>query len=175
MPNLPSWMSTAISALPSLISAFIGGAIVAVSNQFFAVQLEQEKTLLELRRSAYANFFRGQTLFQRVEQGGLPKEESDRLWAEYNSLVREARFDIAVYSSKPIVDAMSNYFREYFPDERKNCSSSRRKMMDDINIYQQMRRELFGDNIIQKILRGSEKVDDDRMVLMIHHCLLPPN
>jgi hypothetical protein len=163
--KLPSWMPDLKSAGQWFISAVIGGAVVALMNQYFATQLEQDKTLLQLRRSAYQDFFKGQGILQRLRsEPDLSEAEKIALGKEQSVLIRNALFDIAVYSAKPTAAALAAYYKKYLT--YGTCPDLRERWVADIETYKQMRRELFGGFFWHNL-------DDETMVLLVHNCLMP--
>jgi hypothetical protein len=163
MPKQENLARSFTFAIPTALLAALGAAFGAYWQQTYAVQLEKERTLLTIRKEAYNNFFTGQ-----VARG------TDT--AKYESLVQNARFAIGVYSSKQTVEALADYI-EYLgvPD----CGDPPKKWKLDVEIYQQMRQELYEDEavtIYQRVWRSlfgddhSQRIDDKTMLRVIYHC-----
>jgi hypothetical protein len=179
MEKLPSWMpglmSALRSALPSFVSAVIGGIVVALAHQYFAVQLEQEKALFEVRKTAYSKFIEGQRALQDLRAKGSDPVLEER----YHLDVRSALFFIAVYSSKSTVDAVATFYQKYFTYEacprqpQEDWERYWKRWRADVNIYQQIRKELFGAGIVRRLLYGSQTVDDEKIALLIQECVFP--
>src|SRR5713101_4528407 len=104
MDRLSSWRPDLGSAVQWFLSAVVGGAVVALVHQYFAVQLEQDKLLLTLRKEAYVDFFEGQAARRRGDT------------TEYETKVVKARFVIGVYGIKPKIAAIWGYYDLYFRD-----------------------------------------------------------
>src|SRR5215471_5934634 len=121
------------------ILAFVGGLLGAQVQLPLNVQLEQQKTLMEARQAAYGDFFEGQVKASILERYPNASEEMQK------NLIRvaKAKFFVAVYSSKPTAEAMAHYWDTYLTPKDAFCGP-RDKFRADVQIYQQMRRELFG-------------------------------
>jgi hypothetical protein len=152
-------------AIPTALLAALGAAFGAYWQQTYAVQLEKERTLLAIRKEAYNDFFSGQ-----VARNTDP--------AKYQSLVQNARFAIGVYSTKPTVEALAEYFEYLGVPE---CGDAPKKWELDVKIYQQMRRELYEDQVVtmhQRVWNSlfgedhSQRVDDKTMLRVIYDCRL---
>lgn len=153
---------------PGLVALFFtatGGLIGAYFQQYFDTRLQEEKTLLELRKDAYTAFFKGQAALQQLVNAGarLSEADAESMRAEYTRSVTNARFSVAIFSSKPVVDAMANFFLAHHHQE--DCVGARQKWLDDAKIYQNMRQELFGS-------RASQRVDEKNLLLMMFNCRL---
>ncbi len=154
---------------PGLVALFftvVGGVIGAFYQEYFDTRLEEEKALLEFRKEAYTEFFKGQTALQTLRRRGdsLSEAERNALDSEYRKSVTNARPFIAIFSSKPVVDAMANLFRSSYNYE--TCGGPRQIWLEEANLYQKMRQELFGSS-------SSQHVDDKNLVLLILNCQLP--
>lgn len=167
----PTFWETGLGrAAQWFLSAVVGGVVVAFLHQFFAVQLEQHKTLLQIRKDAYSDFFEGQTALKLLPAADINTDDYKKLEAQYRSKVINSRFMIGVYGSKPTVEAMWKYFDGSFPVGDCNGPNPR----DDIQIYQRMREELYSNGLIQRIVLGNQLVDDEKAALVIQNCRLPP-
>jgi hypothetical protein len=161
MPKRENLIHGFTVAIPTALLAALGAAFGAYWQQTYAMQLEKERTLLSIRKEAYENFFSGQV---------ARASDSEK----YRSLVQNARFAIGVYSTKPTVEALAAYFECI---GRPACANSPEKWELDVKIYQQMRRELYEDQVgtsYQRIwgsLFGedhSQRVDDKTMLRVIY-------
>ena len=161
MPMRESLIRGFTVAIPTALLAALGAAFGAYWQQTYAVQLEKERTLLSIRKEAYENFFSGQ-----VARNKDP--------AKYESLVQNARFAIGVYSTKPTVEALAEYFECLGVHD---CANSQKKWELDVKIYQQMRRELYEDQVLtiyQRIWSSlfgedhSQRVDDKTKLRVIY-------
>jgi hypothetical protein len=163
--RISSLIPTFISALFTFLFGVIGVIIGASWQQPYAIQLEEQKNLLALRKNAYEKFFEGQTDLKLLNlyEAYYLKEDADRLKKEYSRNVKNAKFHIGVYSSKATVEAIVDFFDEYSPYE--NCDNPQ-KYRDDTNIYIRMREEHLG-------VREEDKVSPEKMTLLIHDCRLP--
>jgi hypothetical protein len=162
---MPSWLSAAIS-VPTLVSGVIGGIFGGAVQQYFAVELEQQRTLLDLRKAAYTKFFEGQAKLRESRE----QPENKALRQQSDEMIKLARFEIAVYGSKPTVDALWTYYQrsDIEGSEAKNdCGTPRQRWQEDAAIYQGMRSEL------QTRWPFSNAVDDDKLVFLIHGCVMP--
>lgn len=159
---IPSASQTLISAFVTFLFGLIGVLVGASWQQHYAIQLEQQKDLLELRRKAYSNFFDGQTDLKLLNSGNLPADEVNKLQKEYSTRVMNARFHIAVYGSRSTVEALSDFFEKY--SSPPNCSDAVR-FSEDTKIYFRMREEHLGGS-------DGENVALEKMALLIHNCRL---
>lgn len=167
--RLKDWMP-----LITALIAFIGVGMGAGLQKYLEARSERQKNLLELRLNAYRTFFGGQAKLQEARQLELaapvalsPEQQqaAEKLQVEYRLAVKDAKFQIAVFGTKPVVESLANYFRRYFPVER--CGGSAEMWRDDIQTYQQMRREVFGDD-------ASQRIDDATLLLLLFNCQLNP-
>jgi hypothetical protein len=158
-----------IKVLIPLVTAFLGfifGSITEENKYLSNVQLQNQSYILEVRQAAYTNFFEGQVKLQEselLEAQGL-KDEAAKLRQEYNLAVKTALFQIAMFSTKPVNDAMAEHFQsisQYGP-----CVGDRQKWLNDVQIYQNMRQEVFGNN-------SEQKVDNNTMLILLFKCTLP--
>ena len=175
MDDKPSWRPSLKSAAQWFLSAIVGGAVVALVNQYFAVQLERDKKLLDIRNDGYVRFFEGQAA-RRVSPDGKYR---------FNTTV--GRFIIGVYSNKDTVETASAFIDladktntdpkvkkiEDCFDPNKASRTVRDRWMNDIHIYQRMRDEVFGGGGLQNLLRGDYRVDDKTLMLLVDNCRLP--
>lgn len=149
----------------TVIVAFVGGVVTGEFRSRSDVQLQNQRYLLEVRKETYTNYFEGQAGVQHAENLeaiGL-KEEAEKVRHEYELRVKTSRFQIAVFSTKPVVKALASYFRIYF--NLGPCFGNRQKWIDDVKTYQNMRQEVFGDEIKQR-------VDNNDLSVLLFLCKL---
>jgi hypothetical protein len=159
---IPTLIPTLISASFTFLFGVIGVLIGGYWQQHYALQLEQEKNILELRRKAYAEFFEGQTALINSGAPDISAEDRACLLDKYTTLVKNARFHIAVYGARPTVEALAGFFEKYFSPS--DCYDPQ-KYREDTTIYIRMREEYFGG-------REEEKVAPEKMTLLVHNCRL---
>lgn len=155
-----------ITALIGLAGGLLGTFVGASVQHANSVQLERQRYLLDSRTTAYNNFFAGQAKLleanEREANGAM--DEANKLRSEYRLLVRDARFQIAIFGTRPVVNNLVDYFRATLP--LKPCEGTREIWLKDIRTYQQMRREVFeGD--------ARQSVDDSTLILLLFDCQLP--
>ena len=145
------------------ILAFVGSLLGARFLLPVNVQFEQEKALLELRRSAYTEFFEGQAraYILRGYPNVAPEDRENRI------RVAKAKFFVAVFSRKQTAEAMADYWDKHVmrPEPADSCVS-RDKSLADALMYQRMRTELFGD-------AADQQIDADKMLILLYDCRLP--
>jgi hypothetical protein len=137
-------------------------------QHFFTIQVEREKNIRELRLGAYAKFFDGQAKKLQSEQLGN-SEESRKLMNEYELLVKEAKFPIAVYGGKDAVENLAQYFGKNF--RYPQCSGSRETWVRDMKIYQSMRREILNESWPWKW--PWDHVGNNDLALILFSCTIP--
>jgi hypothetical protein len=156
-----SWLMPVVSVLVGLV----GGALGYSAQHISAVWQEEQKHLLDFRMQTYADFFDGQSKLQeynqRLEQG-LKDQQTEALLEEYKLLTKRARFRIAVFSSKPLVETLAHFYEKYFPTA---LCPDYQKCIDDVAIYQQMRAELIGT-------ARRHRVDDRTLLLLVFNTRL---
>lgn len=164
--RISSMIPTFISAFFTFVFGVIGVVIGAGLQQPYAIQLEEQKNLLGLRKDAYTDFFKGQADLQLYDgnKAKYGKDYADQLNKEYEALVSKARFHIAVYGSKLTVETLASYYEKY-DKTSQNCYDPE-KFRDDTNIYVRMREENLG-------AREENRVALEKLTLLIHHCRLP--
>jgi len=155
------WIPLAVGLI-----AFVGSSLGAAVPRMFFESEEAKRNLLDARLGAYNDFFKGQAKQHLVAQLLRDNKESEATKArdEYFALVREARFRIGVYGTLSEINALTDYFRKYFPPFL--CDEPRQKWLDDIKIYQRIRDGVFRG-------KSSEQVEDARLILLLFDCQLP--
>ena len=154
------WLIPLIVALIGLLGGFVG----VTAGHFYAMRQQKEKSLIYSRTNAYATFYKAQS---KNEQSSYLKkrgynEEADKLLSESWLLYNEAKFGIAIFGSKSVIEAMArlfdrddeNYHITLIPDKDQQV------YIDDIHIFQQMRNEIFRNDPNQKV------EDKDLMILL---------
>lgn len=136
--------SKTITILIPLVTALIGLS----AGHLFTISQQKQKSVMESRIEAYAQFFSGQaklrTHYDLLAIG--KKDEADKILTDYQLQVREAKFKIGIYGSKPVIKAMADFFKKYGINQRSN---DKEKWNNDIQIYQQMRNEVFRNDYDQ--------------------------
>jgi hypothetical protein len=143
-----------IQLLVAFIS-FAGGALV---GPYLTAQHQTTKDITERRVAAYKKFFAAQA---KLLQSGSPdsEEEKDRLTREYQQETKEAKFEIGVFGSPEVIQALVKWFDKKKETDRKEL------WREDAKIYQAMRKEIFGN---------SGKVDDRDLYYLLFD-YRPPN
>jgi hypothetical protein len=119
-----------------------------------------------MRQSAYTNFFEGQVKLresERLEALGST-DAAKQLRNEYNLAVKTSLFQIAMFGSKQVNEALAEHFRitrNYEP-----CVGDKQNWIREAGIYQNMRGEIFGST-------SEERVDDDTLLIMLFRCTMP--
>lgn len=153
--------------LPLLIAlvAFIGSALGAIYPRWAFPAEETQRRLIESRINAYHDFLKGQAKLQESiqlsEEG--KKEAAEKAQQEYSILVKESKFNIAVYGRKEEVIAIANYFRKYL--NIPACGGLREKWEDDVRIYQEIRNGVYRND-------SSEMVDESSLAVLLFDCHL---
>jgi hypothetical protein len=146
--------------------AFVGSALGSALPRLAFEGEEAQKRLIEARINTYNDFFKGQALLikatSKLEEG--KEEEANVARDQYSAFVKEAKFRIGVYGTKPEVEAITDYFRKYL--KYPPCNGPRQKWLDDIKTYQQIRNGVFRED-------SKQRVDDARLVLLLFDCQLP--
>jgi len=152
--NTSTWLIPVLSAIIGLTGGVLGYSL----QNYYAMKQEEQKNLIESRKITYTSWFGGQSKLQQYDDllAMGKKEEADKIYSDYMLQVKEARFRIAIFSTKPVVEALASYYEKYFPT---TSSNNYQKDKDDIKIYQQMRNEVFADNPEQKV--------DDRVLSIL--------
>jgi len=160
MKELPPVFVTVLVFVLGLVTGWVGNV--------YNVQLQNQRYILELRQSAYSNYFEGQAKLQQSRQlrGAGLTDEADKLQTESNLTINQALFQIAIFSTKPVNEALAEYFRTRFPDEYDPCPGDRQAWLNDAKIYQTMRQEVFGPG-------STEIVDDETLLILLFGCTLP--
>ncbi|HEX9942729.1 MAG TPA: hypothetical protein VGG03_11975 [Thermoanaerobaculia bacterium] len=127
------------------ILGFLLGLITGQMKYASDVKLQYQNRLLDIRKDAYTKFIEGQAkLRQAKEREAMgDTEEAKKLRREYELSIKTARFQSVLVSTKPVIDAMVAYFR--VADGRPPCPGEPKTLRLDVQIYQNMRREVFGD------------------------------
>ena len=130
-----------IQLLVALVG-FAGGALV---GPYLTAQHQTAKDITDRRVAVYQKFFAGQAKLLESKSPESTQEEKDKLTKEYRQEIKEARFEIGVFASPEVIQALVNWFK------KQNRTDLKDLWKEDAKIYQAMRKEIFGT-------RG--KVDD---------------
>jgi hypothetical protein len=115
-----------VIALVGVISALAGATV----SHFWTRSRVLEEQLLNLRKNAYSDFLRGQTLLWRAPE---KVQEADQL-------ITNAKLNILLTGSHGVICSMASYWASALKYQDCQDAENRRK---DAAIYQQMRREFF--------------------------------
>ena len=121
-----------------LLVAFVGFAGGALVGPYLTAQHQTEKDVTDRRVAAYKKFFAAQA--KRLQSGSpnLSKEDKKKLNDEYEQETKEAKFEIGVFGSPEVIQALVNWF------DKKDRTGLKDLWKEDAKIYQAMRREIFG-------------------------------
>ncbi len=133
--------------VPLLVAfvGFAGGVIGSLVGPYLTAQHQTAKDITDRRVAVYQKFFAGQAKLLESRSPNSTKEEKDKLTKDYQQETKEARFEIGVFASAEVIQALVNWF------EKKDRTDQKDLWKEDAKIYQAMRKEIFGT-------RG--KVDD---------------
>jgi hypothetical protein len=127
-------------AIPLLV-AFVGfasGVTGSLVGPYLTAQHQIAKDVTDRRVAVYKKFFAGQAKLLQSGSPNLTKEDKKKLTDESDQAIDEARFEIGAFGSPEVIQALVNWFDKKGRTELKNL------WMEDIKIYQAMRREIFG-------------------------------
>jgi len=133
--------------VPLLVAfvGFAGGVIGSLVGPYLTAQHQTAKDITDRRVAVYQKFFAAQAKLLQSTSPNSTKEEKDKLTKDYQQETKEARFEIGVFASAEVIQALVNWF------ETKDRTDQKDLWKEDAKIYQAMRKEIFGT-------RG--KVDD---------------
>jgi len=152
-----------------IIAAILGfgfGTITARQQFLSDTQLQNQSYILEVRQNAYSNFFEGQAelvVSEGLEKAGL-SDEAAKLRTEYNLSVKTSLFQIVMFGSKQVNEALANHFRTRF--NYGSCGDDIQRWQNEARIYQSMRDEVFGND-------NRERIDDNTILALLFKCTLP--
>jgi hypothetical protein len=129
-------IASAIAAFSALLGVWLGSELKSSE----ALRLEKEKSVIELKESAFKSFLKGQTLLRQARQE-TNIARADELMERYQLLVKEAKFTVALTGRWSLITSMSKYFQA-IEQPKADCG---RHWKEDIEIYNEMRRDLLGD------------------------------
>ena len=124
-----------------LVVAFVGvagGVIGTLVGSNLTAQHQTAKDITERRVAAYKKFFAGQAKLLQSWSPNLTEENKKKLNDESDQAIDEARFEIGAFGSPEVIQALVNWF------DKKGRTDLKNLWMEDIKIYQAMRREIFG-------------------------------
>lgn len=155
--------STLIVAIVGVLGVVLGGT---VSHLWTRVQMKEQQRLeradllevkrLELRKTAYTDFLRGQTLLW-----GAPEDQH-----KANQLITNAKLNILLTGPNSVLCAMVIYWIS--AENYKDCSNPDLKRQEAV-IYQQMRRDFF----TSMDFPDAPDLDASVVVPYIWNCSLP--
>ena len=126
--------------------SFAGGVTGSLLGPYLTAQHQTTKDVTDRRVAVYQKFFEGQA---KLLQSRSPNsEDKKKLTEEYEQEIKEARFEIGVFASSEVIEAMVNFFGILDKPDQKDDNL----WQADIKIYQAMRKEIFGNE--------RRKVDD---------------
>ena len=155
-----------VAALTAVLG-YISGSVIAQNKFLSDTQLQNQSYILELRQSAYNNFFSSQAKLQESERlaNNGSTDEADKLRQEFNLEIRTARFQLAIFGTKPVIDALVKHFRTSYDYDRP-CSDDQQTWENNAQIYQNMRLEVFGSD-------AEQRVDDSTLITLLYGCTPP--
>jgi hypothetical protein len=156
-----------VTAILTAILGFMLGSVTEEKKYIADVQLQNQSYILQQRQSAYTNFFEGQAKLresQRLETAGST-DAAAKLHQEYELEINNAVFQIAISSTKQVNDSLARYFQTAF--KYGPCVGDKQKLINDTQIYQSMRQEVFGNN-------SEERIDDQTMRILLFQCTTLP-
>ncbi len=159
--------------LLSLLAAVGGGFITYYS----AIRVEERKLYFEERKSSYETFFAAtvkrwdaednQSQANQMKKDGnaanaeKTEAKAKELFAESTSLYGQSHFKIGVFGDAKVIQAIAIYRRDHFG--KGECRTSRQQMLDDVAVYQNMRRAMGANG----------EVSDDDLAILLFDCRLP--
>ena len=136
--------------VPLLVAfvGFTGGVIGSLVGPYLTAQHQTAKDITDRRVAVYKKFFAGQAKLLESRTPESTKEEKDKLTKDYQQETKEARFEIGVFASPEVIQALVNLFGILDKPDQKDDNL----WQADVKIYQAMRKEIFGNK--------TRKVDD---------------
>jgi hypothetical protein len=128
--------------LPLVIAfmGFIGGITGSLAGPYLSAQHEKEKEISKLRVGTYTKFFEGQAKLLQVRYTHPTGPEAEGLMRDYQQKIKEARFEIGVFGSPAVIQALVNWFTAV---SRADTRTDLWK--EDVKIYQAMRKEILDE------------------------------
>jgi len=129
--------------VPILIAlvSFAGAIFGSLIGPYLTAKHQITKDVTDRRVAVYNKFFAAQAKLLQVRSGKLTIDEEDKLTREYQQETKEARFEIGVFGSPEVIQALVNWFRIIDNTDRKDADLWKA----DVKIYQAMRKEIFGN------------------------------
>jgi hypothetical protein len=133
--------------IPLLVAfvGFAGGLIGSLVGPYLTAQHQTAKDVTDRRAAAYKKFFAAQAKRLQSWSPNLTEEAKKKLNDQYEQETKEAKFEIGVFASPEVIQAIVNWF------DKQNRTDLKDLWKEDAKIYQAMRREIFGT---------TSKVDD---------------
>jgi len=124
-------------AIPLLVAlvGFAGGALV---GPYLTAQHQTAKDTTDRRVAAYKKFFAAQAKLLQSGSPNLTEENKKKLTDEYEQETKEAKFEIGVFGSPEVIQALVNWF------DKKERTDLKDLWKEDAKIYHAMRGEIFG-------------------------------
>jgi hypothetical protein len=115
-----------------------GGVIGSLIGPYLTAQHQTAKDVTDRRVAAYKKFFVAQAKRLQSLAPNSTEEVKKKLNDEYEQETKEAKFEIGVFGSPEVIQALVNWF------DKKNRTDIKDLWKEDAKIYQAMRREIFG-------------------------------
>lgn len=150
----------------AVVLGYVFGSITAKNEYLSDTQLQNQSYILDVRQTAYTNFFEGQSKLresERLEAIGF-SEDSAKLRTEYNLAVKTSLFQIVMFGSKQVNEALAEHFQTAFRYD--SCEGDLHRWRNEARIYQNMRKEVFGEE-------SEEHIDDETILVLLFRCTLP--
>ena len=98
--------------VPLLVAfvGFVGGVIGSLVGPYLTAQHQTAKDITDRRVAVYKKFFAGQAKLLESRTPESTKEEKDKLTKQYRQEIKEARFEIGVFASPEVIQALVNLF-----------------------------------------------------------------
>jgi hypothetical protein len=126
--------------IPLLVAfvGFAGGVMGSLVGPYLTAQHQTTKDITDRRVAVYKKFFAAQAKLMQSTSPDSTKEEKDKLFKDYQQETKEARFEIGVFGSPEVIQALVNWF------QKKDTTDEKDLWKEDVKIYQAMRREILG-------------------------------
>ncbi|MFO7625238.1 MAG: hypothetical protein R6V73_12875 [Anaerolineales bacterium] len=150
----------------AIVLGYVFGSITAKNEFLTNTQLQNQSYILDVRQTAYSNFFEGQSKLresERLEALGF-SADAVKLRTEYNLAVKTSLFQIVMFGSKQVNESMAEHFRTAF--HYGPCDGDLQRWQNEARIYQNMRKEVFGEE-------SEEHIDDETILVLLFRCTLP--
>ena len=121
----------------------IGVLLGSIVGHYFSLSQEKQSLLEEARRQGYIEFLESQQLYAEFKEANRlgNDEKADRFREQWHLKQQGAINKIATYGDTNVVKALADFYRKYHPVDK--CKEN---WQDDIEIYQNMRQSLLGED-----------------------------